>query len=81
MLARQLVQAKELVPERLEQIAARAKEVSWMGHDRLLAYWRDNISYQLDERAQAGLVLYFAKCFESCLIAAVPQLHFTSSHL
>lgn len=77
-LARQLVQAKDLVPERLEQIASCAKEACWMGRDRLLAYWRDNISYQLDERAQAGLMLYYTKCFESGLIPAVPSLKFAS---
>lgn len=75
-LARQLVKAKELVPGQLEQIATRAKEACWMGHDRLLAYWRDNISYHLDERAKAGLMLYYAKCFECGLIEAVPELHF-----
>ncbi len=77
-LARQLVQAKELVPGQLEQIAASAQEGSWMGCDRLLAYWRDNISYQLDERALAGLMLYYTKCFECGLIAAVPSLKFAS---
>jgi len=77
-LALQLVQAKKLVPEHLEEIAIRAKEVSWMGHGRLLEYWRNNISYQLDERAQAGLMLYYAKCFEIGLIAAVPSLKFVS---
>jgi chorismate dehydratase len=75
-LARQLVQAKDLVPGRLEQIATCSKESCWMGQDRLMAYWRDNISYQLDERAQAGLMLYYVKCFECGLIAAVPSLKF-----
>ena len=75
-LARRLVQAKDSVPGCLPQIAMSAKEVCWMGHERLLAYWRDNISYQFDERAQAGLMLYYAKCFESGLISAVPMLHF-----
>lgn len=77
-LARQLIRAKELVPGRLDQIAARAKEGSWIGSDRLLAYWRDNISYQLDERAQEGLLLYYAKCAVSGLISAVPELHFAT---
>lgn len=80
-LARQLLQAKELVPGSLEQIATSAKEAEWMGYDRLLAYWRDNISYQLDERAQAGLLLYYVKCFESGLIAAVPSLHFAAPQI
>ncbi|MDD2310454.1 MAG: menaquinone biosynthesis protein [Desulfuromonadaceae bacterium] len=75
-LARQLVTAKELVPGQLEQIATRSKEACWMGHDRLLSYWRDNISYDLDERAKAGLMLYYAKCFECGLISAVPALNF-----
>lgn len=78
VLARQLIRAKNLVPSLLEQIAASAKEAGWMGHDRLLSYWRDNISYQLDDRAQAGLMLYFATCFECGLIPAVPDLHFAS---
>lgn len=75
-LARQLIKAKELVPGSLEQIAINAKEAVWIGHDRLLSYWRDNISYQLDEPAQTGLLLYFTKCFECGLIPAVPSLKF-----
>lgn len=78
-LVRQLLRAKELVPEALERIVMHTKEAAWMGHDRVLSYWRDNISYQLDERAQAGLLLYYIKCFENGLIHAVPELLFTSS--
>lgn len=80
-LARQLIQAKELVPGCLEHITNHAKELSWMGHGRLLAYWRDNISYQLDKSAQAGLLLYYEKCFENGLINAIPALHFTSPQI
>lgn len=75
-LARQLIQAKERVPDQLEKIAAGAKEAGWLGRERLLAYWRDNISYQFDEREQAGLMLYFVKCFEVGLIAALPAVRF-----
>ena len=75
-LSRQLVEAKELVSGQLEQIASHAKEASWMGQDRLLAYWRDNISYQLDEHAKAGLMLYYTKCFECGLIGEIPTLRF-----
>lgn len=77
-LARQLLQAKALVPGLLEQIATAATEARWMGHDRLLAYWRDNISYQFDAREQAGLLLYYTKCLECRLIDAVPILNFAS---
>jgi chorismate dehydratase len=77
----QLIQAKELVPVHLEQIATLTKEAEWMGHDRLLSYWHENISYQLDERAQAGLLLYYAKCFEIGLISAVPPLRFVSPQI
>ncbi len=77
-LARDLILAKERVPGHLEQIAHLSKEGSWMNPDSLLAYWRDNISYQLDEHAQAGLMLYYTYCFECGLIAAVPSLHFSA---
>jgi chorismate dehydratase len=75
-LTRQLLLAKEQVPGNLEQIATCAKEAVWMGSDRLLAYWRDNISYELGECEQSGLLLYYTKCFECGLIGAVPPLHF-----
>jgi len=75
-LGAQLIEAKKCVPEQLERIATSAKETVWMGRDRLLAYWRENISYQLDERAKAGLMLYYGKCFECGLIETVPTLRF-----
>ena len=77
-LFRQLVEAKGRVSGQLEQIVAGAKEAGWMGKERLLAYWRDNISYQLDEQAKAGLMLYYTKCFDCGLIDAVPTLKFVS---
>jgi chorismate dehydratase len=75
-LSRQLIEAKERVSGQLEQIATGAKESAWMGRDRLLAYWRENITYQLDERALEGLMLYYTKCFECGLIDAIPRLSF-----
>ncbi|MDD2581969.1 MAG: menaquinone biosynthesis protein [Desulfuromonadaceae bacterium] len=77
-LVRQLIKAKKRAPGQLEQIAMRTKEAGWLGHDRLLAYWRDNISYQLGEHEQAGLMLYYSKCSEIGLIEDVPALHFVS---
>lgn len=75
-LARLLIDAKNLVPAFLDKIEMPATTVAWMGRDRLLSYWRDNISYQLDDRAQAGLMLYFSKCYEGGLIPSVPDLNF-----
>jgi chorismate dehydratase len=75
-LCAQLIEAKKCVPGQLEQIATGAKETAWMGRDRLLAYWRENISYQLDEWGKTGLMLYYTKCFECGLIDAIPTLRF-----
>lgn len=75
-LAACLVSAKAAVPGCLEQVVATAEESGWMGSGRLLEYWRTNISYQLDEQAQAGLLLYYTKCFELGLISSVPVLDF-----
>jgi len=75
-LSRQLIQAKELVSGCLGQVARCAEEVNWLGYNRLMAYWRDNISYQLGEREQAGLMLYYTKCAEIGLIKEVPVLHY-----
>ncbi len=75
-LSRQLIQAKELVPGCLGQVARCTEEVKWLGYERLMAYWRDNISYQLGEREQAGLMLYYTKCAEIGLIKEVPALRF-----
>jgi chorismate dehydratase len=80
-LAQKLIRAKEMVPSQLEHIAACAKEAVWIGQDRLLAYWRDNISYNFGDSEQAGLMLYYAKCFECGLIEAVPELHFVDVNL
>lgn len=75
-LAMELLHAKKLAPEQLEHIASNVKEASWLGRDRLLKYWRENISYNLDQQAQEGLILYYRKCFEIGLITAVPELCF-----
>ena len=77
-LARRLVGAKEHVPARLEDIVDTASEAAWMGRERLLSYWKDNISYDLDDRAEAGLRLYYAKCCECGLLPSVPELKFVT---
>lgn len=78
IIGRSLVHAKERVPELLERIAASDPVAEWMGYERLLRYWRENISYHLDDSAQAGLRLYYEKCFECKLIDVVPDVRFVS---
>jgi chorismate dehydratase len=78
LLARQLIQAKERVPGCLNEVAGQTRELAWIGRERLLEYWRDNISYHFNSRAQEGLLLYYAKCAEIGLIPSVPPLDFVS---
>jgi chorismate dehydratase len=75
-LARNLVTAKALACADLESIAQSSTEVEWMGRDRLVAYWRDNISYDLDSRHLEGLTLFYRYCVELGLLTAEPGLYF-----
>ncbi|MDD5286752.1 MAG: menaquinone biosynthesis protein [Desulfuromonadaceae bacterium] len=76
-LANNLIQARILLPMHYAEIAERAHEASWMGYDRLLAYWRENIQYDLENRKISGLVTFYKKCRELGLITSVPELCFT----
>jgi len=73
-LAGKLVKARDLLPLHYSEAAEKAPEALWMGHDRLLNYWRDNICYDLDENKIKGLALFYQKCFELGLINSVPDL-------
>lgn len=73
-LAGQLLAAKEYASRNLERIAAQADEASWMGRDRLIAYWRDNISYNLGQEELDGLRLFYAYAAELGLLSAEPDL-------
>jgi chorismate dehydratase len=75
-LARHLTASKERACADLESIAQSASEAQWMGSDRLVAYWRDNISYDLDSRHLDGLMLFYRYCVELGLLPAEPGLHF-----
>jgi len=75
-LANKLIQARLLLPMHYSEIAGQAPEAAWMGYDRLLTYWRDNILYDLDERKTSGLLSFFQKCSELGLVASVPELCF-----
>ncbi len=75
-LSRRLIQAKLLAPLHHERILNHASEASWMPGERLLEYWRDNISYDLDEKNIFGLMTFFQKCYELGLIRSLPVLNF-----
>jgi chorismate dehydratase len=75
-LAYKLLKARILLPVHYSEIADKSFEVAWMGHDRLLTYWRENIQYGLEEQKISGLMTFFQKCGELGLIESVPELHF-----
>jgi chorismate dehydratase len=75
-LAGHLVESKEHARNNLQSIAESSPEALWMGVDRLVAYWRENISFDLDDRHLEGLLLFYHYCAELGLLAAEPELHF-----
>lgn len=75
-LAGCLVRSKEIARTRLEEIAESSPEAMWMGADRLVTYWRENISYDLENSHLEGLRRYYEYCAELKLLKAVPELHF-----
>jgi chorismate dehydratase len=80
-LAGQLLKSKEHALKNLHSIAESASEALWMGVDRLETYWRENISYDLEDRHLEGLNLFYRYCVELSLLTAVPPLHFFTNHL
>lgn len=75
-LAGQLVLSKESASNNLQSTAEGSSEASWMGVDRLVSYWRENISYDLDGRYLEGLILFYRYCAQLGLLTAEPELHF-----
>lgn len=75
-LARNLIVSKERACTDLEVIAQNSPEALWMGSERLVAYWRDNISYDLGSSHLAGLTLFYRYCAELGLLPAEPGLQF-----
>ena len=59
----------------LTALAAQAPERSWMGEERLIAYWRC-MSYDLDERHLAGLRLFFELAYRHGLVSQEVPLNF-----
>ena len=75
-LSTSLIKTRTKLPEYYSTIAEQAPEAKWMGRDKLLSYWRDNISYDLDQRKISGLMMFYQKCSELGLIESVPALTF-----
>lgn len=75
-LAEQLVQAKGIAGLEREIIADLSPEAAWMGREGLIAYWRENIFYELGEAQQEGLRLFYRYAAELGLIPQAPELHF-----
>lgn len=75
-LANHLVESKERARNALVEIAETSPEASWMGADKLVAYWHENISYDLDDSHLEGLRLFYRYCAELGLLRSVPELHF-----
>lgn len=78
LLCKDLVDAKQSAARRYAELARCYTDVTALDYDRLLAYWRDNISFDLDEQHQQGLRLYYEKAFHSGLIPQVPPLRFVA---
>lgn len=71
-----LDQARDQLPAAFGRIAVAAAAGSWMTADYLEAYWRNALTYRLDERHLAGLKRYYALAFESGLLDSLPTLQF-----
>jgi chorismate dehydratase len=78
-ITRHLIASKECAYADLESIAQSSSEADWMGVDRLVSYWRDNISYNLDSGHLDGLILFYRYCAELGLLPVEPVLHFLES--
>lgn len=75
-LAGLLAISKEEARNNLDAIAEISDDVQWMGRDRLIAYWRENISYDLGEEHVKGLKLFYRYCSDLGLLPSEPVLHF-----
>lgn len=80
LLVRHLQSAKKRAETSWNKIAEEAQESSWMGKERLVKYWRENISYDLGPRHIEGLAHFFRCCVELELMASEPDLHFLPTY-
>lgn len=75
-LVGQLIDSKIEALATLPAIAQDSGDAVWMGEGRLIAYWRENISYDLDNPHVQGLKLFYRYCTELGLLPFEPALHF-----
>ena len=70
-----LLEAKRAALTMLDELASECGESSWMGKDKLIAYW-SNISYDLTPLHVAGVRRFFQDAVELGLLGEVPQIRF-----
>lgn len=75
-LADRLLRSKAFAYANLECIADMSRDVEWMGRDRLIEYWRENISYDLGRDHCEGLNLFYRLAADTGLIESAPELDF-----
>jgi chorismate dehydratase len=75
-LAVQLRQSKAHALANLECIADASPDTAWMGRERLLEYWRGNLSYDLGGEHCEGLNRFFRLAAGMGLIEHAPELAF-----
>jgi len=68
--------AKKIATHDYEEIAALSSDSQWMGKERLIEYWRNNINYDLNTEHLQGLQLFYEKSFQLGLISRIPKLNF-----
>ncbi len=74
-LAELLAMARDMMGQRLDDLAREASEKSWMGQEHLADYWR-HITYSLDDAHKEGLLLYYSMASELSLAPVVESLNF-----
>jgi chorismate dehydratase len=76
LLVAQLQKSKAYALANLERIADVSPDAVWMGRDRLLEYWRSNLSFDLGSDYCEGLISFFSQAAEMGLIENAPELAF-----
>lgn len=74
--ANQLNWVRDRLPDEFGRLAEIEAKTSWMTAEYLENYWRNFLSYQLDQRHIAGVSRYFELASELGLIAQTPELSF-----